>query len=338
MRAGGRDSTIDLVPPADDAPLTVGLLGLGVIGRVHLRTLAARADVAVVLHADPSPAARETSGVPAYDGLDAVLADVRTGRVAEPDVFVLATPTSTHLELVERLLDQTRADVLSEKPLTEDPLALAALEARDDAAARVRVVNHFAFSPEVEWGVRLVAARGWGEPAVVVSTFNDPYVTMAPAQRSSYVSTWIDSGPNQLGLLARFVTGCAVRAHSAAPDGSRSVTGICFATGAGFLSANWHTGDSSKQTSLRWEGGREVLLDHTAMTGLALDGGTPVEHFGHDGTVDRKTAHYRAMYDTYLRDRDHPLLSLAHARSTAALLRQAADAPSLASLAWTSSG
>lgn len=322
------------MPAADTGPLTVGLLGLGVIGQVHLRTLAARADATVVLAVDPSPTARETAGIPAYDGLDAVLGDLRSGLVEEPDLFVLATPTSTHLDLVERLLGHTDADVLSEKPLTEDPVALDALESRGDAAARVRVVNHFAFSPEVGWGVGLVAARGWGEPAAVVSTFNDPYVTMPPTRRTSYVSTWVDSGPNQLGLLARFVTGCEVRAHSAAPDGSRSVTEVGFATGTGVLSANWHTGDSSKQTSLRWDGGREVLLDHTAMTGLALDGGTPVEHFGHDGTVDRKTAHYRAMYDTYLRDRDHPLLSLAHARSTAALLRQAAGAPGVASLVW----
>ena len=319
------------MPAADTGPLTVGLLGLGVIGQVHLRTLAARADATVVLAVDPSPTARETAGVPAYDGLDAVLADLRSGGAEEPDLFVLATPTSTHLDLVERLLDHTGADVLSEKPLTEDPDALVS---RGAAAARVRVVNHFGFSPEVGWGVGLVAARGWGEPAAVVSTFNDPYVTMPPTRRTSYVSTWVDSGPNQLGLLARFVTGCEVRAHSAAPDGSRSVTEVGFATGAGVLSANWHTGDSSKQTSLRWDGGREVLLDHTAMTGLALDGGTPVEHFGHDGTVDRKTAHYRAMYDTYLREHDHPLLSLAHARSTAALLRQAAGAPGVASLVW----
>jgi predicted dehydrogenase len=334
LRSGAPFSTIGHVPAADTSPLTVGLLGLGVIGQVHLRTLAARADVSVVLAADPSPTARETSGVPAYDGLDAVLADVRSGRVQAPDLFVLATPTSTHLDLVQRLLDHTDADVLSEKPLTEDPVALDALALRSDAPARVRVVNHFAFSPEVEWGVGLVAARGWGEPAVVVSTFNDPYVTMPPARRASYVSTWVDSGPNQLGLLERFVTGCEVRAHSAAPDGSRSVTEVGFATGAGVLSANWHTGDSSKQTSMRWDGGREVLLDHTAMTGLALDRGTPLEHAGHDGTVDRKTAHYRAMYDTYLRDREHPLLSLAHARTAAALLRQAADAPAVTSLVW----
>ena len=174
------------MPAADTGPLTVGLLGLGVIGQVHLRTLAARADATIVLTADPSATARETAGVLAYDGLDAVLADLRSGRVEEPDLFVLATPTSTHLDLVERLLDHTGADVLSEKPLTEDPVALDALEARGDAAARVRVVNHFAFSPEVGWGVGLVAARGWGEPADVVSTFNDPYVSMArPGARAT---------------------------------------------------------------------------------------------------------------------------------------------------------
>ena len=101
------------MPAADTGPLTVGLLGLGVIGQVHLRTLAARADATVVLAVDPSPTARETAGTPAYDGLDAVLGDLRSGLVEEPDLFVLATPTSTHLDLVERLLGHTDAEVLS---------------------------------------------------------------------------------------------------------------------------------------------------------------------------------------------------------------------------------
>ena len=73
------------MPAADTGPLTVGLLGLGVIGQVHLRTLAALVDATVVLAVDPSPTARETArACPAYDGLDAVLADLRSGGVEEP--------------------------------------------------------------------------------------------------------------------------------------------------------------------------------------------------------------------------------------------------------------
>ena len=183
------------MPAADTGPLTVGLLGLGVIGQVHLRTLAARADATVVLAVDPSPTARETADVPAYDGLDAVLADLRSGASRSPTCSCWPPRPARTSTWWSGCSATTDADVLSEKPLTEDPVALDALEPRGDAAARVRVVNHFAFSPEVGWAVGLVAARGWGEPAVVVSTFNDPYVTMPPTRRASYVSTGSTRGP-----------------------------------------------------------------------------------------------------------------------------------------------
>lgn len=300
------------------AARTVVLVGLGVIGQVHLRTLTEVPGLAVVGVVDPSSAAREracVAGHVAYADLGAV--------VQEPDLFVLATPTHTHLDLADRLLRETRADVLSEKPLTDDPASLAALVSRPDTEARLRVVNHFAFSPEVDWAVDLVRERGWGPPTSVLSVFNDPYLAKTPTERASYVSSWTDSGPNQLGLLARVVTECAITAHDVVPDGTRSTTRVAFDTGSGVLTSSWHTGDSSKQTSLRWSDGRELWLDHTSMTAIALEGGAPLAHLGHDGTLDRKSAHYRAMYGTLVDDPAHPLLSLAFAQETARLLRQA---------------
>jgi hypothetical protein len=59
------------------------------------------------------------------------------------------------------------------------------------------------------------------------------------------------------------------------------------------------------------------------MTGAALDGGAPVANLGGSPARDRKTAHYAAMYDMYLTDPSSRLLSLAFARSTAALLHDA---------------
>ena len=319
---------------------TVGLVGLGVIGRVHLDVLTADPRVTLAFVADPragthpESARRDTCGH--YKDLSAALSAVESGEVPAPDVVVLATPTTTHLDLASDVLDRTTSTVLSEKPLTGDAERLRAFERRHrGAASRVHVVNHFAFSPEVEWAARLVDARGWGSPSTVLSTFNDPYVTKSSADRSTYVSSWIDSGPNQLGLLARFLSGCDVRSHSAYDDGTRSITEISYVGGSGILCSNWHTGDSSKQTSLRWRGGRELLLDHTAMSGLAVDAGRPAAHFGHDGLVDRKTAHYAAMYDAYLVEPDSDVFSLSFARSTAALLHQATtSAPAGGAIAW----
>ena len=106
-------------------------------------------------------------------------------------------------------------------------------------------------------------------------------------------------------------------------DGTRSATQVEFASGSGTLVSNWHTGASSKQTTLRWADGREVWLDHTAMTCVAMEGGTAVAHLGNEATLDRKDAHYQAMYRAYFDDVDHVLLSPGFARVVAHLLRQA---------------
>ena len=133
------------------------------------------------------------------------------------------------------------------------------------------------------------------------------------------------------------MSGIEVAAHDAVADGTRSVTRVVFDGGTGVLTSSWHTGDSSKQTSLRWSDERELWLDHTSMTAVAVEDGAPVAHLGHDGTVDRKRAHYRAMYRTYVDDPAHPLLSLGSARETARLLREAHELASPPSeQAWES--
>ncbi|HYY10967.1 MAG TPA: Gfo/Idh/MocA family oxidoreductase [Kineosporiaceae bacterium] len=313
-------------------PVRVGLVGLGVIGAVHRDVLAARDDVRLVFVADPRLPRDATDGVPRFGSVDAAL-----DAGIEVDLVVVATPTDTHLDVVGQVLEKTDADVLSEKPIGRDPQALRRFAERHaDDVGRVRVVNHFAFSPEIVWAADAVATRGWGPPRHVLSCFDDPYVAKTPDERRSYVSSWVDSGANQFAFLARFAGGWSVTAHDADADGLRSVTEVAFDGGTGTLTTNWWTGASSKQTTLRWDEGRELVLDHTSMTGVLLDGGRVREHLGNDGTVDRKTAHYTAMYRAVLDGTEGELLGFPFAAGITGLL--AATAPQRSGVAWTLTG
>ena len=301
----------------------VGLVGFGVIGKVHLRVLSRFAEVRPVFVVDPGAegAVALPHSLPArYPRLT----DALDGHGGEVDLVVVATPTDTHLALAGEALARTSATVLSEKPLSRDTASLVRFEeAHAPHLDRLRVVNHFAFSPEVEWAAGVVARNGWGTPTRVFASFNDPYLPKSARERASYVSSWVDSGANQLSLLVRFAGGLSIRRHDEDDGGLRSVTEVDFDGGTATLASNWWTGDSSKQSVLRWSSGHELFLDHTSMTGYALQDGRVLEHVGHDGTVDRKTAHYAAMYQALLAGSAGPLLGLPLARTVADLLSAA---------------
>lgn len=53
--------------------------------------------------------------------------------------------------------------------------------------------------------VEAVAHPEWGSVTSVTSAFYDPYVLRGQQAFDSYVSSWVDSGVNQLSVLARFV-------------------------------------------------------------------------------------------------------------------------------------
>jgi predicted dehydrogenase len=254
--------------------------------------------VEVVCGVDPAAPGGDQP-FPVHSSLDEALAGE-----GPPDLAVVATPTDAHVEDVDRLLQETDALVLSEKPLTRYTQDLATLQERHTAAvlrARVRVAHHFAFSPEVIWAGRTLADHPeWGPPRRIVSVFNDPYARRPSRALRSYVSSWVDSGPNQLSLLSRFTAGWRVTAHTSADDGHRSVTELLHDGGTASLVTNWVAGDSSKQTSIHLPEDVEVRLDHTAMTGVLLVAGRVVEHLGYTGTASRKAAHYRGLYDDVL--------------------------------------
>ncbi|WP_165821171.1 Gfo/Idh/MocA family protein [Nocardioides gansuensis] len=308
------------------------LVGLGTIARTHREVLASDAGIEIVGGVDPSPAQKDV--VPLFRDLDEAFA-----AGIEPDLVVVATPTNTHLEIVSDLLERCDAMILSEKPLVTTASGIRQLEqshGRDRIASRVRVAHHFAFSPEVEWARTVVQQNpGWGKPSQILCVFNDAYSGLSEQQRASYVSTWVDSGPNQLSVAAAFATGWHVVAHSDEVD--RAMTTLDHDGGVTVLSSNWLAADTSKQTAIRFDdAGVEVRIDHTSMTALVLSSGGAVDHLGYTGSAGRKAAHYLGLYRA-LRDNpaDHRL-SVDLATTIARLLEAAARKPAEALVSWSS--
>jgi predicted dehydrogenase len=301
--------------------LRVLVVGLGTIAQTHLHVLGQRADVTLVGGVDP---VAEGVGVPVFESLDdALAADLA------PDLVVVATPTETHVRLVREVVERTNALVLSEKPLAA---TRAEVDSLTDVADRVRVAHHFAFSPEVEWALGHVRVAGWSRPTQVLSVFHDAYANLGETRLASYVSTWVDSGPNQLSVLAPFIGPCQVVAHSDRRD--RAATVLDHDGGRTVLTSNWLAADSSKQTTLDYSGGRQVRMDHTSLTATVLEDGLVTEHVGYAGHAGRKEAHYRGLYDVLLSDPADARLGVPLAADLARLLEAAAGAPP-ADVVWT---
>jgi len=146
--------------------------------------------------------------------------------------------------------------------------------------------------------------------------FHDPYVLRGQQAYDSYVSSWMDSGVNQLSVLAGLVElgelvsaqhldGGASAWHTVSYD-SRGQRGVAR------LRSSWRCGSSSKETVLSFgESCVEVWIDHTAMTGFAARAGELLAVHGNDGRTPRKIAHYRPLYESLLADTPDPVLGFA---------------------------
>jgi predicted dehydrogenase len=314
---------------AADRPVTrVLLVGLGRIARTHAAVLARRPDTEIVAGVDPAPT---------YDVAFPVLGSLDEGLALEPDLVVLATPTETHAALTSEVLTRSEALVLAEKPLASTSAAIAELADRhspDVLARRLKVAHHFAFSPEVEHAVRLVAEHPeWGPPTRAVAMSTDAYGSLTDSQRASLVSSFVDTAPNQLSVVSAFTSGWRVESH--ADLGDRSVTTLSHDGGRTVLSSNWLAGDSSKHLLLEFLAGEVcVTVEHSSMTVLVTEGDRVTGHTAYADDVERKEAHYLGVYDAVLHRPDDPRLGVGLAIRIAELLEQAAALPP-SDVAWS---
>ncbi|HEV8563027.1 MAG TPA: Gfo/Idh/MocA family oxidoreductase [Actinophytocola sp.] len=290
----------------------VGFVGLGIIAETHLEVLAELPDVSLEFTADPKVAEpRDFRGTrpPHYPGLGEAL------DAHQPDLIVIATPTSTHAGLAEQALTRSTARVLVEKPIVDDRGSLDRLRALAGVDGRVFVAHHFAFSPEVRWVAEQLAGHPeWGPVTDITSAFYDPYILRGEQAFASYTSSWTDSGVNQLSVLARVVDLVERTSAQDLDGGASGWATFTFrsgdATGTARLRTSWLTGASSKETVLTCgRTGVEIWIDHTAMTGFAVRGSTLLATHGNDGRTPRKVAHYRPLYQSLLSGQPDPVLA-----------------------------
>ena len=145
--------------PVGARELRVGLIGLGSMGRNHLRILRGLPDVrlAAIADSDDAALAAATAGL----GAQAFTAPMTMLAEADLDAVVIAAPTTSHLPLTLAAIERGIA-VLVEKPLAATPTEADRIVAAASAhgAPPVQVGHIERFNPAVRELERLLRS-GW---------------------------------------------------------------------------------------------------------------------------------------------------------------------------------
>jgi myo-inositol 2-dehydrogenase/D-chiro-inositol 1-dehydrogenase len=158
--------------------LNIGLIGSGRIGQVHAGSIADTKGANLVWICDPFVEGAEKLAAEFGGKVTADPEDVFTS--GDVDVIVVASPTPTHLDMIDRAID-AGIHVLCEKPIDLDIQKVEQL--RDKAnAANVHIAIGFnrRFDPQFESIQRRVAAGEAGKLEQLVILSRDP----GPAPRA----------------------------------------------------------------------------------------------------------------------------------------------------------
>jgi UDP-N-acetylglucosamine 3-dehydrogenase len=244
---------------SDERPLRAGVVGLGMMGRNHVRVWdEAIAGVELVAVADPDldALARATAGRRArgFDDAERMLAE------EELDLVSIVAPTSLHLPVTISAL-RAGANVLVEKPIAATRDEARAMMAAAEAAGRMLTVGHIErFNPAIRELRRRLAADELGRIFQVKATRLGPF----PA-RIRDVGVVVDLAPHDLDVMRYLVGSEPVRLyaeterriHTEHEDLFNGV--IKFANGVvGVLDINWLT--PTKRRTLTVTGERGMFL------------------------------------------------------------------------------
>jgi predicted dehydrogenase len=175
--------------------IRLGIVGCGQWGQNYLRNFSDmpdRATITAFADADTGRLAALQSHLPtakASADASSVLTD------PEVDGVVIATPSSTHAELVERALDAGK-HVLVEKPFTLDPADATRLVAQARDARTVLLVGHvYEYNPAIERMRELLASQTLGQTYYI-----DSRRTNLGPIRDDVNSLW-DLAPHDVSIL-----------------------------------------------------------------------------------------------------------------------------------------
>lgn len=242
-----------------ERPLRAGVVGLGMMGRNHVRVWDESVDgVELVAVADPDPAAvaRATSGRRArgFEDAERMLAE------EELDLVSIVAPTSLHLPVTLSAL-RAGANVLVEKPIAATREEATEMIEAAEAAGRMLTVGHIErFNPAIRELRRRLAGGELGRIFQVKATRLGPF----PA-RIRDVGVVVDLAPHDLDVMRYLVDSDPIRLyaeterriHTEHEDLFNGV--IKFANGVvGVLDINWLT--PTKRRSLTVTGERGMFL------------------------------------------------------------------------------
>lgn len=182
--------------PRGDGDLRVGLIGLGAMGRNHLRVLGEMDGVTLAAIADPArdalAAAGATSQAQLFEEPLALIAE------AELDAVVIASPTMTHLSLALAAIERG-IPALVEKPLAASPTeADTIVEAAARRGVPVQVGHVERFNPAVLELGRLLDAGWLSTVFAITSRRGGPF----PA-RIRDVGVTMDLATHDVDILSR---------------------------------------------------------------------------------------------------------------------------------------
>jgi len=191
-------------------PLRAGVVGLGAMGRNHVRVLSGLPGVQLVGATDPELRARNAvRAVSASADLDALLA-------LGIDMCVVATPTHTHADIGLRLA-AAGVHTLIEKPLASEPESGRLLAKAFDECGLVGCVGHIE-----RYNPALSALRARLAQGELGSVFQITTRRQGPSpQRIRDVGVVMDLATHDVDLT-QWVTGCRylkVAAFTARPSG-----------------------------------------------------------------------------------------------------------------------
>jgi predicted dehydrogenase len=159
------------------SPLSVAIVGCGVIGLHHAKVIAGHPRFAVSGLIDPRPAALDTVRKALPEDGKAVATAATLGELLgnghRPDIIVIATPSGTHVELATEAI-ATGTHVIIEKPLDVSVARgkiLAALAS--EAAARgqmISVISQHRFDPASQAVHRAIASGRFGTVSSAIAT------------------------------------------------------------------------------------------------------------------------------------------------------------------------
>ncbi len=142
------------------APVRIGVIGAGLIGRKHIEVLRSHNPAYTLAGvADPSPVAKkeaEELGYPIYSSLEEMLAK------AKPDGAIVATPNQMHVANALTCIER-KVPIIVEKPISDTvESAMRLVEAGEKAGVAILTGHHRRHNPIMRRAIEIIRDGGIG--------------------------------------------------------------------------------------------------------------------------------------------------------------------------------